>query len=148
MRFRYPLQKLVDLKTNEKEQAEWVLAEAVGRLQQEERSLAELKDERFRVGQQLEHASLHKTTISRMQQLQQYAQHLEQQIRLKTQDVERAQADVEDKQLALTGKMMEEKIWTKAKEKAQAQFVAIVLKKEQEELDEMALGRRFQTIHG
>ena len=36
MRFRYPLQKLVDLKTNQKEQAEWMLSEAIADLQREE----------------------------------------------------------------------------------------------------------------
>jgi flagellar FliJ protein len=146
MRFRYPLQKLVDLKTNEKEQAEWMLSEAVGQLQQEQQALTELEAELARVGEELAHASIHRTTISQMQLLQHYSQHLEQQIRLKTKDVDRAQANVTDKQQVLTGKMMEEKVWTKAKEKAQLQFTAIVMKKEQEELDEIALNRRVQTI--
>ncbi|GAA3406657.1 flagellar export protein FliJ [Paenibacillus hodogayensis] len=145
MRFRYPLQKLVDLKTNEKEQAEWVLSEAIGRLQQEEQSLSELEVERRSVGEELEQAA-RGTTISQIQLLQQYSQHLEQQIRLKAHDVERAKANVADKQQALTAKMMEEKVWSKAKEKAQAQFTALLLKKEQEELDEIALTRRIQTI--
>lgn len=146
MRFRYPLQKLVDLKTNEKEQAEWMLSEAVGRLQEEQRSLTELEAELARVGEEIAYASIHRTTISQMQLLQHYSQHLEKQIRLKTKDVDRAQANVTDKQNVLTGKMMEEKVWTKAKEKAQLQFTAIVMKKEQEELDEIALNRRVQTI--
>ncbi|TNJ64295.1 flagellar export protein FliJ [Paenibacillus hemerocallicola] len=146
MRFRYPLQKLVDLKTNEKEQAEWMLSEAVGQLQQEQQALTELEEELARVGEELAYASIHRTTISQMQLLQHYSQHLEQQIRLKTKDVDRAQANVTDKQHVLTGKMMEEKVWTKAKEKAQLQFTAIVMKKEQEELDEIALNRRVQTI--
>jgi flagellar FliJ protein len=67
-------------------------------------------------------------------------------IRLKSRDVEGARTDVTDKQFVLSGKMMEEKVWTKAKEKAQLQFTAILMKKEQEELDEIALNRRIQTI--
>ncbi|MDF2725047.1 MAG: hypothetical protein K0Q59_4722 [Paenibacillus sp.] len=146
MRFRYPLQKLVDLKKNEKEQAEWMLSEALGQLRQERQALTELEAELARVGKELAYASIHRTTISQMQLLQHYSQHLEQQIRLKAKDVDRAQANVTDKQQSLTGKMMEEKVWTKAKEKAQLQFTAIVMKKEQEELDEIALNRRVQTI--
>lgn len=146
MRFRYPLQKLVDLKKNEKEQAEWMLSEALGQLRQERQALTELEAELARVAEELAYASIHRTTISQMQLLQHYSQHLEQQIRLKAKDVDRAQANVTDKQQSLTGKMMEEKVWTKAKEKAQLQFTAIVMKKEQEELDEIALNRRVQTI--
>ncbi|PYI50369.1 flagellar export protein FliJ [Paenibacillus flagellatus] len=146
MRFRYPLQKLVDLKTNEKEQAEWMLSEAVGALQREELTLAELLAEHRRVAEELESASARKTTISQIQMLQHYLQHMEQQIRAKSNDVHRAQSNVADKQQALTEKMMEEKVWTKAKEKAHRQFTAFVLKKEQEEMDEIALTRRAQTI--
>lgn len=148
MRFRYPLQKLVDLKTNEKEQAEWMLSEAVGELQREQHSLSELAAERTRVREELSDASSHKTTISHIQQLQLYVQRVEQQMRMKSKDVERAQANVADKQHVLTGKIMEEKVWTKAKEKAHMQFTAALLKKEQEELDEIALTRRAQSFIG
>ena len=42
MRFRYSLQKIVDLKANETKQAEWLLSDAVGRLSEAEHSLQEL----------------------------------------------------------------------------------------------------------
>ncbi|MGV2795025.1 flagellar export protein FliJ, partial [Clostridium perfringens] len=38
MRFRYVYQKVVDLKSNEKTQAEWMLSAAVGILQAEQYS--------------------------------------------------------------------------------------------------------------
>lgn len=146
MRFRYPLQKLVDLKTNQKEQAEWMLSEAIADLQREELTLSELRAEHGRLAAELEQSSIRKTTISQMQMLQLYLQHLERQIRTKCEDVDRAQDNVYEKQRNLTEKLKEEKVWNKAKEKAQTQFTAFVLKKEQEELDEIALNRRFQTI--
>lgn len=146
MRFRYPLQKLVDLKTNEKEQAEWRLSEAIGLLREEERALSELDAERERTCGDLERASANKTTISRILLLQSYLQHIEQQLRLKMQDIARAERNVADKQQQLNAKIMEEKVWSKAKEKALIQFTALQLKKEQEELDEIALTRRIQTI--
>jgi len=146
MRFRYPLQKLVDLKTNQKEQAEWMLSEAIADLQREELALSELRAEQGRLADELEQASIRKTTISQMQMLQLYLQHLDRQIHSKCGDVGRAQDNVAEKQQYLTEKLKEEKVWTKAKEKAQSQFTAFVLKKEQDELDELALNRRFQTI--
>lgn len=146
MQFRYPLQKLVDLKTNEKEQAEWMLSEALGRLSREEQSLKELEDEQRRAGEALQAASAGRTTISRMQQLQAYRELLEQRIRLKIGDVRKAQSDVDDKRSRLVEKTLEEKVWHKAREKAQLKFTAFVRKKEQAELDEIALNRRVRTI--
>ncbi|MEF3304816.1 flagellar export protein FliJ [Paenibacillus sp. GYB003] len=146
MRFRYPLQKLLDLKTNEKEQAEWLLSEAIGELRQERQALSALSDEYGRASEELELASSRRTTISQIQLLELYMQSLDRQMRTKSKDVERAEANVAEKQQALTGKIMEEKVWTKAKEKAKLQFTAALLKKEQEELDEIALTRRVQTI--
>jgi flagellar FliJ protein len=146
LQFRYPLQKLVDLKTNEKEQAEWMLSEALGRLSREEQSLKELEDEQRRAGEALQAASAGRTTISRMQQLQEYRELLEQRIRLKIGDVRKAQSDVDDKRSRLVEKTLEEKVWHKAREKAHLKFVAFVQKKEQAELDEIALNRRVRTI--
>lgn len=146
MRYRYPFQKLLDLKTNEKEQAEWNLSDAIGQLQQEQLSLSALTEERSRVAEQLGLASARMTTISEIQLLELYLQRLDRQMHSKAKDVEKAKANVADKRQALSGKMMEEKVWTKAKEKAQIQFTATLLKKEQEELDEIALTRRIQTI--
>lgn len=146
MRFRYPLQKLVDLKKNEKEQAEWMLSEALSRCRHEERLLTDLESERQSVNSEIEHAASKSTTISQIQMLQGYLQHLDQRIRLKMEDLISARSDVAYKQQTLTSKVMEEKVWAKAKEKAQRQFVSIVQKKEQDELDEIALTRRAQMI--
>ncbi|MDF2723233.1 MAG: flagellar export protein FliJ [Paenibacillus sp.] len=146
MQFRYHLQKLVDLKTNEKEQAEWALSEAIVAMEKEKQQLAELHNEQDRLSLQLESAAAGRTTISAMQVHAQYMQHLSVRQKQKVQEVDQAIANVTTKQLVLTDKMMEEKVWTKAKEKAREQFTAFVLKKEQEELDEIALGRRVHTI--
>lgn len=46
MRFHYTFQKVVDLKGNEKTQAEWMLSSALGELQAQEKSLDELIGQR------------------------------------------------------------------------------------------------------
>ncbi|GJM75556.1 hypothetical protein HMSSN036_77720 [Paenibacillus macerans] len=48
MKFRYVYQKVLDLKSNEKTQAEWMLSAAVGELQSEQRSLEQLFEEQAR----------------------------------------------------------------------------------------------------
>jgi flagellar FliJ protein len=146
MRFRYHLQKLVDLKSNEKEQAEWMLSEAVAQLLREETELSGLLEEKERADAELEAAAVETTSVSRVQMLQQYSEHLERQIRIKQGDVKKAQENVAVKRAFLAEKMKEEKAWLKAREKAELQFFSLKMKKEQEQLDEIALTRRMQTI--
>lgn len=146
MKFRYPLQKLVDLKSNEKEQAEWLLSEAIVVLNEEQEAMRRLEGEQSEAMMLMEHAALHSSSVARMQELQQYVLYTEQQIQLKSGDVSRAQSDVDERRQCLNGKMKEEQVWNKAREKARQQFAALMLKKEQEELDEMALNRRARMI--
>ncbi|MFE5319601.1 flagellar export protein FliJ [Paenibacillus sp. NPDC056579] len=141
MRFRYAFQKIVDLKINEKTQAEWLLSEAIGKVREEESSLSELHAEKNGIQEQLHRASANKATISQMMMYQQYADHIDNRITLKNKDLEKAQQVVLVKQDNLAGRMMEEKVWTKAKEKAQLRFKANMLKTEQDQLDEMATNR-------
>ncbi|MCR8630812.1 MULTISPECIES: flagellar export protein FliJ [Paenibacillus] len=141
MRFRYAFQKIVDLKTNEKTQAEWMLSEAIGRVREEESSLTELHTEKDDLHDQLHTVSSNKATISQILMLQQFVDHIDQKIVTKNKDLQQAQQVMLTKQEVLNGKMLEEKIWCKAKDRAQQRFTATALKKEQEQLDEMATTR-------
>ena len=49
-KFRYAYQKIADLKTSEKTQAEWLLSSAVGKLHTEEDSLNRLYQEEILLG--------------------------------------------------------------------------------------------------
>jgi hypothetical protein len=79
MRFRYSFQKIVDLKANEKTQAEWVLSGAVGRLREEEESLSTLYVEKNQIETQLSSAS-QMTTASELMVYQNYLDHLDNRI--------------------------------------------------------------------
>jgi flagellar FliJ protein len=141
MRFRYAFQKIVDLKNNERTQAEWVLSEAIGHLRAEEETLAHLQTAKTQMQEQMISVSAGKATISQLMLLQHYVDHIGQQIEEKNKHVEEAQKLVLNKREHLAGKMLEEKVWTKAKEKAYQRFTAKLLNKEQQELDEIATNR-------
>mgnify|MGYP000586641418 CR=1 FL=1 len=143
MRFRYSFQKIVDLKSNEKTQAEWVLSNAVGILQNEEDHLLTLDVEKTDIHHQLSSAVTDTTNISQVMQYQSYLNHLKQVIVQKNIEVEKAQRNVEDKKVYLTEKLKEEKVWMKARERAQNLHSEVMRKKEQSELDEIAT-TRFQ----
>lgn len=137
MKFQYSFQKIVDLKNNEKTQAEWLLSEAIHRLQTEESSLEELLTLKQSIQERIAEAS-QSATISELQLYQDYIVFINEKIEQKHMDVRRAQIQVVDKQEHLTVKALDEKIWSKAREKAYTSFRAFSLKKEQDQIDEMA----------
>jgi flagellar FliJ protein len=136
--FRYPLQKIVDLKANEKTQAEWILSHAMGILQDEEQSLNTLHMEKNDLHADLSSAIVTSANISQLREYQSYMNHLESQISRKKIDVQRAEQDVLHQKVHLTDKMIDEKVWSKAKDRAKLGFEALERTKDQQVLDEMA----------
>ncbi|GIO66825.1 flagellar export protein FliJ [Paenibacillus sp. JTLBN-2024] len=141
MKFQYAFQKIVDLKTNEKTQAEWMLSSAIGRLQEEKKSLEELLESRERMAKQLQEAAERRAPVAKIREFQMYADHLQQCIAKKYSDVERADSNVQMKKHQLTRKMLDEQVWLKARDKAKSSFQQTMLLREQNELDEMATVR-------
>jgi flagellar FliJ protein len=137
MKFRYSLQKIVDFKSNEKTQAEWILSAAFNRLRDEEASLTLLETERQEIQETLSQAAEKTTTVSELSLYQSYLSHIDLNIRNKNADVRTAQQAVNKSQEHLTEKMKQEKVWFMARDKAQKEFAASLLKKEQEALDEL-----------
>lgn len=141
MKFRFPLQKIVDLKGNEKTQAEWLLSQALSKLRDEEQFLQELNDEISRQHECLSRSSENPIPIVDIQFIQAYIIHLEKQIEHKRVDVQNAQVNVQGKQSILMDRSVDEKVWIKAREKALNLFTATSLKKDQQDMDEMASTR-------
>ncbi|MEK8130231.1 flagellar export protein FliJ [Paenibacillus filicis] len=146
MRFRYAFQKIVDLKENEKTQAEWVLSEAIGVMRREETTLTELQQSKFDMQEELHRVSGDRTTVSNLLMIQGYVDHIEGRIQSKHRDLQQAKTVVQLKQEDLNGKVLQEKVWNKAKEKAYQRFSADLLKKEQDQLDEMATNRYVRPL--
>jgi flagellar FliJ protein len=141
MRFRYSLQKIVDLKANETKQAEWLLSDAVGQLSEAEHSLQELEGIRAMLQELLIPSNGRAAAVHELQAIQQYLMHVDKLIEQKLEDVRRAQSNVQDKQRNLSEKMRDEKVWNRAKEQAYNRFLAGMRRREQQELDEIASAR-------
>ncbi|WP_438432443.1 flagellar export protein FliJ [Gorillibacterium sp. sgz500922] len=141
MNFRYAFQKIVDLKSNEKTQAEWLLSSAVTQLREEESSLSELRIERQGIENLLVDASAASTTVSELMLFQNYLTHMDRRIDAKLSDVLNAEEQVTTSRHHLSEKAKEEKVWFRARDKARDLFLADSLKKEQDALDEMAITR-------
>jgi flagellar FliJ protein len=141
MKFKYSFQQIVNLKNNEKTQAEWILSEALDRLRTEETSLYDLSEKKLELSEQLADVSESATTISQMLVYQNYLNHLNQQILKKNADVQLAQNVVVKKQEHLSEKVIDEKVWTKARERAYSQYKVESGRKEQDVLDEISTNR-------
>lgn len=141
MKFRYVYQKVVDLKTNEKTQAEWMLSAAVGQLHAEQRTLEQLIEDRAKTLASIQNEMENSASVIKLQELQRYVDFLEECIVQKMKDVQQAEINVDKKKTYLSSKMVDEKIWLKAKEKSKNKFTHEMLLREQNELDEIATVR-------
>lgn len=141
MKFQYAFQKIVDLKSNEKTQAEWMLSSAIGKLQAEEKSLNELYEMRDQMYQAQQEAASRCVPISEIRNIQIYVEYLEECIERKRDDIRLAHVNVTKKKQVLSDKMLDEKVWLKARDKSQEKFRHESLLREQNELDEMATVR-------
>jgi len=141
MRFRYPLQKIVDLKGSEKSMAEWEYAASLGKLSEAEASLRELLQERRAVEDRVSESASVRVTLADLASLQCYLDALDVKIRRQTECVETAEALVRLKQRKLAEKSVDEKVWLNARDKAYQIHRYEWLNKQQNELDEMAIVR-------
>lgn len=141
MKFHYAFQKIVDLKSNEKTQAEWMLSSAIGKLQAEEKSLNELYEMRDQMYRAQQEVASRCVPVAEIRNIQVYAEYLEECIERKRDDIRIAHVNVTKKQKILSDKMLDEKVWLKARDKSQEKFRHESLLREQNELDEMATVR-------
>ena len=141
MSFRYPLQKIVDLKGSQKSMAEWEYAASLGKLRREEEFLESLQQERREIEHSLLETTSRPTPLSRLLSLQQYMDLIDERIRIQAEGVRSADSEVILSQVVLKDKMVDEKVWLNARDRALARFRDERLAKEQNELDEIATVR-------
>ncbi|MBW5444574.1 flagellar export protein FliJ [Cohnella sp. CFH 77786] len=141
MRFRYPLQKIVDLKGSEKSMAEWEYAASLGRLKEEEERLRELDAERAAARERIESSAASGVTLAELTSLQHYLDVLDGKVRRQTEGVEAAEALVRLRRSKLAEKSIDEKVWQNARDKALRIHRHEWLIKQQNELDEIATVR-------
>jgi flagellar FliJ protein len=141
MRFHYPLQKIVDLKGSEKSMAEWEYAASLGRLRAEEEKLSALARERAELERRMESAAVRPVPLADIHALQRYLDWIGDRIAEQTEGVRQAREQTRQRQDRLLGKMVDEKAWLNARDKAFERFRQASLRQEQAELDEIAVMR-------
>jgi flagellar FliJ protein len=141
MAFRFPLQKVVDLKSNQKAQAEWGLAKALARAREEEKALRELERNRQSLRDRLDESARKPVCAGELAEIERCIRLLDDRILSKRADLERALKAVDASRQHLVERTLDEKVWLRARERALERYRAFMLKKEQQEIDEIALLR-------
>jgi flagellar FliJ protein len=141
MSFRYSLQKIVDLKGSEKSMAEWEYAASLGKLRKEEEHLQQLYEERKGLEEEIQSTSSRPTRLNELLIAQRYIEVVDDRIRKQHEGVRTAEVLVRNRQGHLTKKMVDEKVWLNARDRAHERFRSDRLAKEQNELDEIAIVR-------
>lgn len=137
-KFMYTYEKIVGLKESEKRQAEWMLSDALGKLQLEQLSLDQLLVERKLWEERQMEMTQSAVPLGELAAVQQYLNYLDSSIQTKNAQVRLANGVVEQSRSHLTVKMKDEKVWLQAKERAFNRFRQASMLQEQNELDEMA----------
>ncbi|CAI6026724.1 hypothetical protein COHCIP112018_00536 [Cohnella sp. JJ-181] len=121
--------------------AEWEYAASLGRLRSEEEQLDQLSQERGEYERELAERAVKPTALAELHLLQDYISFLDDRIRQQRQGVRAAEEHVQQRQVFLTDKMVDEKVWQNARSKSLQKYRQETLIREQNELDEIALRR-------
>lgn len=143
MSFVYSLQKVLDMKEKEKEQAEISYSKSMQALKQEEERLHHLEQNKKQMEQQMLQKEK-SISLAELKTNYEYIGHLQRLIIQANESKVRAEKEVEMKQFILSERTMDQKIWEKLKENSFEKYKDNMRLIEQKELDEIAVGRYYR----
>jgi len=143
MSYRFPLQRVLDVKEKEKQQAQQELGSSLKKQHDAEEQMSMLSEKREAV----QHRMLQPNKgckASHLHEHQRYISHLDQQIVQLQGYLQETRIEVEQKQGILIEKSKEERVWQTWKQELFIRYQQEASKQEQEMLDEMASIRYFR----
>ncbi|NGQ94009.1 flagellar export protein FliJ [Brevibacillus sp. SYP-B805] len=145
--FHFHLQKVLDLKEREKEQAAWALGKSMQRQREEEEKLYQLNERREELTQFLYEVQVQACTAARLIDITRYRQAVDKAILSQQRTLHGCEQEVEARKQTLTRKMQETQLWQRLREKAMERFHNELGKREQKELDEIGINRYVRRSH-
>lgn len=135
--FQFHLQKVLDLKEKEKEQAEWAFGKSIQRKNEEEWKLVQLTEQHDEMTHMLEEAQMQMCSAAQLISIAQYQQAVSRSITRQQRTLRGCEQDVERCQSHLTERMKESQLWQRLREKSLHQFLDEQRQREQKEMDEI-----------
>ncbi|GED58182.1 flagellar export protein FliJ [Brevibacillus formosus] len=135
--FQFHLQKVLDLKEKEKEQAEWAFGKSIQRKNEEEWKLSQLTEHHDEMTMKLQEVQMQTCSAAQLISITQYQQSVARSIQNQQRTLHGCEQDVERCQSRLTERMKESQLWQRLREKSLHQFLDDQKQREQKELDEI-----------
>lgn len=135
--FQFHLQKVLDLKEKEKEQAEWAFGKSIQRKNEEEWKLSQLTEHHDEMTMRLQEVQMQTCSAAQLISITQYQQSVARTIQNQQRTLHGCEQDVERCQSRLTERMKESQLWQRLREKSLHQFLDDQKQREQKELDEI-----------
>ncbi|USG67927.1 flagellar export protein FliJ [Brevibacillus ruminantium] len=135
--FQFHLQKVLDVKEKEKEQAEWAFGKSVQRKNEEEWKLGQLQGLHEEATGMLHAVQTETVSIARLMEITQYKEAVERSITRQKVTLYGCEQEMEKCKLRLTEQMKETQLWQKLREKAHWQYTEDAKLREQKEMDEI-----------
>lgn len=135
--FKFHLQKVLDLKEKEKEQAEWAFGKSIQRKNEEEWKLFQLHEHHDQMTNLLQDVQEQTCSAAQLISITQYQQSVARSITNQQRTLSGCEQDVERCQSRLTERMQESQLWNRLRERSLHQFLDAEKQREQKELDEI-----------
>ncbi|MBO8162456.1 MAG: flagellar export protein FliJ [Brevibacillus sp.] len=139
--FTFHLQKILDLKEKEREQAQWAFGKSLRRKAEEEARLVELTRRRDELAQKLCEMQHKSCSVSQLLETSRYQQAVERAIETQQQTLYGCEQEIERCKQTLTNRMKETKLWQQMRERARERFEQMEKQREQKMLDELGVSR-------
>ncbi len=140
MKFSFPLQKILDLKTQMEEQAKIELTTLENERKILQKSLKKLEMNLLEISEKI--TSKKETTPSEISLFSEYREYLLQELEIKKNNLRLKEKEIEEKKQQVLELIKERKILQKLKEKAFLKFLEEEKKTEQKEIDEHAIHKK------
>lgn len=137
--FRFHLQKILDLKEKEQEQAEWAFGKSVQKKTEEEEKLVHLHNRRDELTDTLHQLQQKACTAAKLIEMNQFRLAIDKAIVQQIDTIQVCDRNVENCKQTLTFKMQENQLWGKLKEKERIKYDEAAKYREQQTLDEIGL---------
>ncbi|MET3288494.1 flagellar export protein FliJ [Brevibacillus fluminis] len=137
--FRFHLQKILDLKEKEQEQAEWAFGKSVQKKTEEEEKLVHLHHRRDQLTDTLHKLQEQACTAAKLIEMNQFRLAIDKAIVQQVDTISACDRNVESCKRTMTSKMQENQLWSKLKEKERLKYDEAAKYREQQILDEIGL---------
>ncbi|WLR61838.1 flagellar export protein FliJ [Guptibacillus hwajinpoensis] len=141
--FQFPFQRILDVKENEKSQAQLDMAESLKAQVDIERSMRDLEKAVLSTRQRLEERQQEGVSIIDLLKEEEHISYLEGQLKQKRNQLIQVEHQVSEQQDTLASKVREEKTWQSIKETRKEEFYHDMKMIEQNELDDLNTVRAY-----